>query len=98
MFEDQILNKLNLEKSSIEDPRAWARKYFIAASVSWLLFELRMIGIKLNRLSSMEIQIHIQFELDIAINVLSTIISEAVNNIGVNIIRVKRSRTSIIES
>jgi hypothetical protein len=57
-----------------------------------------MIGIKLNRLSSMEIQIHIQFELDIAINVLSTIISEAVNNIGVNIIRVKRSRTSIIES
>lgn len=65
------------------DPRAWARKYFTAPSVSWLFFVCTMIGMNLSRFSSMAPHSRIQFVLDRAIKVLinretsvSTIVGE----------------------
>jgi len=49
------------------DPSAWAIKYLIAASVSWLDFELVIIGINLSILISIAIHRKIQLELDKAI-------------------------------
>lgn len=52
------------------DPNAWAIKYLMVASVSWLVFELDINGINLNILISMDIHKNNQFDLDIAIIVL----------------------------
>lgn len=61
-----------LDISSRADPSAWARKYFTAPSVSWLLFDCIIMGTNLNRFSSMAPQRNIQLALDIAITVLNT--------------------------
>ena len=52
------------------DPRACASIYLIEASVSWLLLDLRRMGINDRRLSSRAIHNIIQLDLDITINVL----------------------------
>ena len=52
------------------DPRAWAIKYLIAASVSWLDLEFVISGIKLSMLISIDIHRNSQLVLDIAIIVL----------------------------
>lgn len=63
------------------DPNAWAIKYLIDASVSWLVFEFDINGINLNMLISMAIHKNSQLVLDSAMIVL--IISEdSVNNIN----------------
>lgn len=51
----------------ILDPNAWAIKYLIAASVSWLVLELVIIGINLSMLISIDIHRNIQLDLDSAI-------------------------------
>lgn len=62
--------------SKILDPRAWARKYFTAASVSWDFFECIIIGINLSRLISKATHRNSQFVLEIAISVLKIIMEE----------------------
>lgn len=52
------------------DPRAWAMKYLIEASVSWFVFVLFIRGINLSILISIDIHKNIQFVLDAAIIVL----------------------------
>jgi len=52
------------------EPNAWAIKYLIAASVSWLDLEFVIIGINLSMLISIDIHRNSQFVLDIAIIVL----------------------------
>jgi hypothetical protein len=64
--------------SSSADPSACARKYLIAPSASWLDFDLRITGINLIKFSSMAAQINNQFELDVAIIVLVTIVDSLI--------------------
>jgi len=52
------------------EPKAWAMKYLIVASVSWFVFEFDMSGINLNILISIDIHKNIQLVLDIAMIVL----------------------------
>ena len=52
---------------SNEEPNAWVKKYFTAASVSWKFFVLIISGINLNILISIAIHKKIQLELEIAI-------------------------------
>lgn len=52
------------------DPSAWAMKYLIAASVSWLVLELVINGMNLSILISIDIHRKSQLVLDIAIIVL----------------------------
>jgi len=52
------------------EPNAWAIKYLIAASVSWLDLEFVIIGINLSILISIDIHRNSQLVLDIAIIVL----------------------------
>jgi hypothetical protein len=49
------------------EPNAWAIKYLIVASVSWLLLDMVIIGINLNMLTSIAIHKNSQLVLDIAI-------------------------------
>lgn len=49
------------------DPSAWAMKYLMAASVSWLILESVIIGINLSMLISIAIHRNTQFVLDRAI-------------------------------
>lgn len=53
-------------------PRAWIKKYLVAASFSWNLFEFNIRGINLIKLISSPHQRNSQFLLDIIINVLNT--------------------------
>ena len=62
--------------SKILDPRACARKYFTAASVSWDFFECIIIGINLSKLISKAAHKNSQFALEIAIIVLKIIMEE----------------------
>jgi len=78
-LEDISLHINILESSIVADPRAWARKYFTALSVSWLIFVCSIIGINARRFSSMEIHAISQLVLDKAIIVL--VIKIAENNI-----------------
>jgi len=52
------------------DPKAWIKKYLVAASVSWNLFEEHKIGINLRRLISSPHHRRSQFDLDTIIIVL----------------------------
>lgn len=52
------------------DPRAWTRRYFTEASVSWDVEDILIIGINEIKLSSIASQIINQFVLDRAIKVL----------------------------
>jgi hypothetical protein len=61
-----------LEYSIIAEPRACARKYLMALSVSWLVCVCSINGMNDNRLISIEIQANNQFVLDSAIIVLIT--------------------------
>lgn len=63
-------NDILLIKSML-DPRAWVRKYFTDASVSWYLFEDKIRGINLNRFNSKDIHKKSQFVLERAINLLN---------------------------
>ena len=65
-----------LIKSTL-DPKAWARKYFTAASVSWNILVYIMIGINLNKFNSRAIHVNNQFELEIIIIVLIIIVVNA---------------------
>jgi hypothetical protein len=56
------------------EPSACAKKYLIAASVSWNFLEFIRIGINLNRFSSMAAHKNSQFDADIAIRVLEIMI------------------------
>jgi len=69
-IEVNIIHSEVLDIRSRADPRAWARKYLTAPSVSWLVFVCIMIGINLRRFSSMAPHRRIQFVLDRAIKVL----------------------------
>jgi hypothetical protein len=53
-----------LDINMILDPRAWAMKYLIAASVSWFVLEFVIMGINLSMLISIAIHRKIQFVLD----------------------------------
>jgi hypothetical protein len=68
--EVNIIHKDVLDIRSKADPRAWARKYFTAPSVSWLFFVCIIIGINLRRLSSMAPHKRIQLVLESVIKVL----------------------------
>jgi len=65
----------------ILDPRACARKYLTAASVSWNFFLFIKSGINLSILSSMAIHKNIQFLADTAIKDLEIITIEAKKDI-----------------
>jgi len=65
----KFINILDINNSL--DPRAWFRKYFTDASVSWKLLDEDIIGMKHNKFSSIAIHINSQFVLEIANNVLS---------------------------
>jgi hypothetical protein len=83
-----------LEYNIIAEPRAWAKKYLIALSVSWLVWDCSISGINDNRLISMEIQAISQLVLAKAMIVLS--IRNSVNNKedgNINSTRVWRSWT-----
>lgn len=71
-----------LDVRSTADPRAWARKYFTAPSVSWLFLVWSIIGINLSKFSSMAPHSRIQFDLDRAIIVLENIASPASAIVG----------------
>jgi len=64
-------------------------KYLIAASVSWLDFELVIIGINLNILISIAIHRKIQFVLDRAIMDLNTSVEEVNIRNGLFIYNIK---------
>jgi len=57
--------------SRILDPKAWIRKYFTIASVSWNFDEDIIIGMKHSRFNSIVIHINIQFGLSMAIVTLA---------------------------
>lgn len=82
-----------LDIRSKADPSAWARKYFTAPSVSWLLLDCIIIGINLKRLSSIAPQRNIQLALDTAISVLRTSVDIARAIVGdlMYFIRLRRS-------
>lgn len=83
-----------LEYNMIAEPRAWAKKYLIALSVSWLEWDWSISGMNDNKLISIEIQAINQLVLDKAIIVLS--IRNNVNNKedgNINSTRVWRSWT-----
>lgn len=86
-----------LDISSKADPSAWARKYFTAPSVSWLLLDCIIIGINLKRLSSMAPQRNIQLALDTAMSVLRTSVDIARAIVGdlMYFIRLRRSWTPV---
>jgi len=73
---DGNIHNDNLDRSKILEPNLWARKYLIAASVSWVDFELFIRGINLNRFNSIAIHRNNQLALDTAIIVLIIIINE----------------------
>lgn len=73
---------INLAKSSIAEPRACARKYVIAASVSEFDFIVMIIGINLSRFNSSEIQIKSQLDLDTVMIVLIISIGITIADIG----------------
>jgi len=75
-----------LDISIILDPRAWARKYLIDASVSWLELLIIIMGINDKRLSSIPAHRNNQFDLDIAIKVLRIRVDEHRKMNGVFII------------
>lgn len=85
MFElIEVLHWLNLPISIRADPKAWARKYLRAASVSWFDFMLRMRGINLIKFSSIATQARNQLGLDRAISVLATRVDEKMKVDGVS--------------
>lgn len=73
---------MNLAKSNMAEPRACARKYVIAASVSEFDFIVMIIGINLSRFNSSEIQIKSQLDLDTVITVLIISIGITIADIG----------------
>lgn len=80
----EVLHWLNLPINIRADPRAWAKKYLRAASVSWFDFVLRIRGIKLIKFSSMATQARNQLGLDRAISVLAIRVNEKMKVDGVN--------------
>jgi hypothetical protein len=70
-------HKENLNINISAEPRACARKYFTAASVSWFICEETIKGINLIRFSSILTQINSQLDLEMTIKVDITIIIEA---------------------
>jgi hypothetical protein len=60
------------------DPSACDRKYLIAPSHSWFVFECRITGIKLIKFNSKAAQTNSQFELDMAIIVLITMVNNLI--------------------
>jgi len=76
------------------EPNAWAKKYLIDASVSWLEFDLIIIGINDRRFSSIPAQRNIQLDLDMAMTVLNTIMEAHIKLKGKYIIKIWRSRTA----
>lgn len=79
---DEVDHWANLDISIMLDPNAWAIKYLMAASVSWLVFELVIIGINLNILISIDIHRNIQLDLDSAIIDLIIKVDEVINMNG----------------
>ena len=61
-----VVHKNILVIRRILDPKAWMRKYFTIASVSWNFDEEIIIGMKHRRFSSIVIHISIQFGLKMA--------------------------------
>lgn len=83
-----------LEYNITAEPRACARKYLIAASISWFVLCWSINGMKDNRLISIEIQAISQFVLESAIMVLVTKNNENRSDEGIiNGTRVWRSWT-----
>lgn len=76
-----------LDTSITALPRAWDKKYFTVASVSWIIFENIIIGINENIFSSREAQIISQFLEEIAINALKIIVLSIIKLLGIRIIR-----------
>lgn len=63
-----------LDRSINLDPRAWAKKYLMAASTSWFVWDLMIRGINDIRFNSILTHTKIQLDLDIAIKVLISIV------------------------
>lgn len=85
MFESiEILHWLKLPISIKAEPKAWARKYLIEASVSWLIFMLRISGINLIKFNSIAVQARNQLGLDNAIIVLVISVDEKIKVEGDN--------------
>ena len=82
----------NLLMSRTLDPSACTRKYLTAASVSWDFLEYIKIGINLRRLISRAAHKNSQFDLEIAIKVLISIIEEERIRKG-EVIKTRRSWT-----
>lgn len=82
----------------VAEPIAWARKYLIAASTSWLLLEYRIIGKKLNIFSSIDIHTNNQFVLVRAISVLITNVKEIIKVYGTKkVIKIWRNWTPLLK-
>jgi hypothetical protein len=80
--------------SNILDPNAWARKYLIAASVSWNVWEYNISGINLNKFNSRAAHINIQFEDDRAmIDLISIMVIVRIENGEVIRIKTRQSWT-----
>ena len=79
---------LNLPHKRAEDPSAWAKKYFVAASIPCVFFDWRRIGINLSKFSSRDTQIIIQFVLEIAIKDLRIKTEKDKSIVGFNDIRI----------
>lgn len=92
------IEKLNqrdiLDISIILEPKAWAKKYLIEASVSWLEFDSIIKGINDNRFNSIPTHINSQLELDMTISVLNSIVNLHKKLNGVYFIRIWRSWTA----
>lgn len=82
-----------LENNNIEDPRAWAKKYFIAASVSWDNDDLKIKGINLSMFNSIATHTISHLDLEIAISVLRSKVDIETIEVDVIFIRVRRGWT-----
>lgn len=91
----ELLNHIDSLAINITlDPRAWAKKYLIEASVSWFELVNMIKGIKDNRFSSIPAHKNIQFELENTIIVLRSIKEIHIKLNGVYFIKIWQSRTA----
>jgi len=83
-----------LDINIILDPKAWARKYLIDASLSWLELVSKIRGINESKFSSIPAHKNIQLDLDRTIAVLRIIIVIHIKLNGVYFIKIWQSWTA----
>jgi len=86
---DLLNHKDILDINIILEPSAWARKYLIAASVSWNFFEFIRIGINLRRFNSIAAHRNNQLEDITVIIVLNTMTEDVRMRNGGNVNDIK---------